>query len=235
MSEPLAVLTDVSVKRGSFTLSVPRWEIPAGRVIGVVGANGAGKTTLLRLLPGLDAPDAGQVRVFGLDPVREPRIVRVALGWMSDDMPVFPMPIARMLRSLSGFYPSWDAELAARLMETFGLKADAQPATLSKGEGTKLRLITALAFRPKLLVLDEPATGLDVGGRRRMLEQVLEVAQDPGRTVIISSHGIADVERIADDLVVVDQGRIVRSGAVDELVDEGATLEEHLLAWGCAG
>jgi len=228
-------LDNVVVKRGSFTMRVDALRLEPGRVLGVVGPNGAGKTTLLELLPGLAAPDSGSVRFQGLDPVHEPVAVRSKLGFMSDTMPVFDLRVGQLLEVLSGYYPSWDAGLADDLLRQFRLGEDQKVGQLSKGQATRIRLVTALSFRPDLLVLDEPATGLDVGGRRALLEAVLDVVRDDARSVIISSHQLADVERIADELLVLDGGTVVRQGRTDELVGDERTLEEALLAWGAAG
>lgn len=235
MTAPLVELSRVRVQRGTFTLEVPHWRVYPGRVVGVVGPNGAGKTTLLRLLPGLDAADSGQIRVLGRDPIVDPVFVRQALGFMSDDMAVFSMKVGKLLRTASGYYPGWDAALVDDLLERFKLDPGKRTQKLSKGEGTRLRLILALAFRPKILVLDEPATGLDVGGRRALLETVLDLLQDPQTSVIISSHQLQDLERIADELLVVQDGEILREGNTTELIGDHRTLEEAVIAWGAAG
>ena len=226
---------NVTARRGSFELNIPSWSVPSGRVVGVVGPNGAGKTTMLRLIPGLDRVNTGSVQVFGKHPIRQLAEVRTSLGWMSDDMPVLNIRIHRLLWWVSGYYPSWDADLTRSLVDRFKLDLSSRAGDLSKGQATRLRLILAMAFRPRLLILDEPATGLDVAGRRALLASVLDVAQDAGRTVIISSHQIADLERVADWLVVVNHGRIVQNGPIDQLVQPNRTLQEHLLEWGAAG
>ncbi len=231
----LIEVRDLKVRRGAFVLDVPGWRVEPGQVIGVVGPNGAGKTTLLETLAGLRPASSGSVRVFGRDPWREPEVVRVALGFASDDMPVFDLRIGPLLRLLSGYYPTWDAALAESLLARFKLDPAAKAHTLSKGQGTRLRLVTAMAFQPRVLVLDEPATGLDLAGRRSLLESVLEVVRDPERAVIVSSHQLLDVQRIADRLLVINEGRVVREGATDALIGEGRTLEEAIEAWGAAG
>ncbi len=228
-------LRDLMVRRNGFTLRVPSWRVGRGEVIGVVGPNGAGKTTLLETLAGLRRPTSGTVRVFGCDPWLEPVAVRSRLGFMTDDMPVLVQRTDRLLRLLSGYYPSWDAGLVEELLARFRLDPRAKAHQLSKGQGTRLRLVTAMAFRPAVLVLDEPATGLDVGGRRALLESVLEVVGDPERSVIVSSHMLADVERVADRLLVLNAGEVVAEGPTDALVGEDRTLEEALVAWGAAG
>jgi len=235
MSEALLEVQGLRVQRGAFALDVPSWTVAPGQVVGVVGANGAGKTTLLRALPGLLVPTAGTVRVCGLDPQRDPVGVRHVLGMMWDDMPIFDMRIDRLLRQISGYYPSWDPALVDELVARFGVDLSKSTLALSKGQGTRLRLVLALAFRPRLLVLDEPATGLDLSGRRQLLETVLDVVRDPDRSVIFSSHGLADVERIADRLLVIEEGHVAREGPTDTLLASEGSLEEALVRWGLSG
>jgi len=222
------------VRRGTFRLEVPAWKVGPGQVVGIVGPNGAGKTTLLEAVAGLRPVDGGSVHVFGLDPWRHPVEVRSALGFMSDDMAVFELRVDRLLRMVSGYYPSWDGELAGRLVERFAIDTRKKAGELSRGQGTRLRLVMAMAFRPRLLVLDEPAAGLDLSGRRRLLESVLEVVRDPQRSVLVSSHVLHDVERVADRLLVLSSGRVVQEGETAALVGEDRTLEEAIEAWGAA-
>jgi ABC-2 type transport system ATP-binding protein len=223
------------VKRNSFVLDIADWHVAPGEVIGLVGPNGAGKTTLLETLAGLRSATEGSVRVFGFNPRTSPVAVRSSLGFMSDDMPLFAMRINKLLRMVSGYYPTWDRELAEDLLERFKLDPRARVDKLSRGQGTRIRLITAMAFRPRILLLDEPASGLDLGGRHSLLESVLEVVRDPERSVIVSSHMLLDVQRISDRLLVIRDGQVVKEGLTDELVGEERTLEEALVAWGAAG
>ena len=227
----LVTVEALAVRRGRFSLEVPRWTVAPGQVVGVVGPNGAGKTTLLESLAGLRPVGSGAVRVFGLDPWQRPVEVRSALGFMSDDLPVFPMRIGRLLRFVSGYYPTWDPELVERLIARFELDPRDKTHQLSRGQGTRLRLVLAMAFRPRVLVLDEPAAGLDLGGRRALLDAVLEIAGDPARSVIISSHQLSDIERVADRLLVLNRGRVTHEGPTSELIGEGRTIEEALLEW----
>jgi len=230
----LASVDALVVTRGSFRLEVPSWRVAPGEVVGVVGPNGAGKTTLLEAVAGLRPVAAGQLRVFGLDPWSRPVEVRSALGFMSDDMALFELRVDRLLRMLSGYYPSWDAALVGQLLDRFEIDTRKKVSDLSRGQGTRLRLVTAMAFRPRLLVLDEPAAALDLSGRRRLLESVLEVVKDPERSVLVSSHALHDVERIADRLLVLGNGRVVQEGETAALVGQGRTLEEAVEAWGVA-
>lgn len=228
-------IEQLQVRRGGFRLEIPSWVLEPGQVIGLVGPNGAGKTTLLEALAGLRPLDGGSIRVYGKDPWSDPAAVRSDLGFMSDDMPLFAMKSGDLLEMLSGYYPQWDEDLARNLVDRFRVDPAKPVGRLSRGQGTRLRLITAMAFRPRVLLLDEPASGLDLAGRRTLLDSVLEVVRDPERSVVISSHMLADVERISDRLLVLEGGNVVREGSTDALVGEGRTLEEALLAWGAAG
>ena len=223
-TEALIEVRDLVVSRGSFRLRVPRWRVAPGRIVGVVGPNAAGKSTLLGHVAGLLDPSPGRVRVFGLDPIQHPVEVRQQLGWMTDDLPLWNLRGRSLLHRLSGYWPTWDPALVERLVEHFEVPLDTKVSDLSKGAGTRLRLVLAMAFRPRLLVLDEPGTGLDLAGRRALLAEVLEVAADADRAVVISSHQLADVQRIADELLVIADGRVVRQGPTDELVGEARTL-----------
>ncbi len=235
MNKDMVTIKSLRTRRDRFVLEVNQFSVPPGQVIGVVGPNGAGKTTLLEIIAGLRRVDAGQIEVFGRDPWAHPTFVRSSLGFMSDDLPVFDMRIGALLQVVSGYYPTWDTRLVDRLLAQFDLDPTQKAQKLSKGQGTRLRILLALAFQPQLLVLDEPASGLDLAGRRTLLRSVLDVVRDPTRSVLVSSHMLLDVQRIADRLLVLNKGQVVRQGATDALVGEERTLEEALLDWGAAG
>jgi ABC-2 type transport system ATP-binding protein len=227
MTQPVEI-DRLMVLRGAFLLDVSALTIEPGSVVGLVGRNAAGKTTLLQVLSGQLAPTSGTARVFGLDPIGDLVAARHRVAWMSDDMPVFAMRIADHLNAVAPFWPTWDAVLAGDLLQRFELDPRKSTAQLSKGEHTRFRLVLALAWRPSLLLLDEPATGLDIPSRREMLAQVMGVVRDPERSVIISSHQAADIERVADRVLLIDRGRIVADGTPQEVAGAGRTLEERL-------
>lgn len=231
----LVDIRGLRIDRGAFSLRIPEWTVAPGSVVGVVGPNGAGKTTLIDCLAGLIRPTEGTVRVVGRDPVAEPMFVRSRAGFMSDDRPLFDLSVARLLRMLSGYYASWDEALVEELLARFRVDPRVRVRDLSRGQGTSVRIIAALAFRPDVVVLDEPGTGLDLGARRAVLEAVLSVARDPTRSVIISSHQLADVERIADALLVLRDGRVAALGPTDAVVQDGESLEETLLVLRASG
>ncbi|MBY0232945.1 MAG: ABC transporter ATP-binding protein, partial [Gemmataceae bacterium] len=192
--------------------------VPRGCVLGLVGVNGSGKTTLLRHVLGLYRPQAGTVRVFGLDPAADPPGVLSRVGFMSEeaDLPDW-MTVAELLRYTAAFYPSWDRGRAARMCDEFRLEAGQRVGSLSRGLRARAALVVALGHRPELLLLDEPSAGLDPLARRDILAAVVRETADEGRTVILSSHLLDEVERVADRVALMDTGRIAFHGPFDEV------------------
>ena len=185
-------------------------DIPTGTVLGLVGENGAGKTTLIRHVLGLLRAQSGSVRVFGRDPVREPVEVLSRIGYLSEepDMPGW-MRVHQLLRYVAGFYPAWDFDYAERLRKDFALDPNKRVKDLSKGQRARAGLIGALAYRPQLLVLDEPSSGLDPIVRRDILGAVIRTIADEGRTVLFSSHLLTEVERVSDRIAMIKDGRVL--------------------------
>jgi ABC-2 type transport system ATP-binding protein len=189
-----------------------------GRVFGLAGANGAGKTTLIKHLLGRLRPQSGTVRVFGFDPVTDPVAVLGRIGYLSENRDLPPwMRVDELLRYTSAFYPKWDAAYAEELRRQFGLANDSKINTLSRGEMAKAGLLIALAYRPELLLLDEPSSGLDPVVRRDILGAIIRTVADDGRTVFFSSHLLDEVERVADDVAIMFNGRVVLTGPLNEV------------------
>jgi len=189
-----------------------------GRVFGLVGANGAGKTTLIKHLLGRLKAESGSVRVFGFDPVTEPVAVLSRIGYLSEnrDLPAW-MCVDELIRYTAAFYPKWDDDYAEQLRRQFGLDPRAKVKNLSRGENAKAGLLLALAYRPDLLLLDEPSSGLDPVVRRDILEAIIRTVADEGRTVIFSSHLLEEVERVADDIAMIFHGKLALTGPLDEV------------------
>jgi ABC-2 type transport system ATP-binding protein len=189
----------------SVSLSIPR-----GAVYGLVGENGAGKTTLIKHILGLLRAQSGSVRVFGCDPVADPVRVLSRIGYLSEerDLPGW-MRVDELIRYSRAFYPAWDEAYAEALREAFALDGSATIKNLSKGETARVGLLIALAYRPELLVLDEPSSGLDPVARRDILDAIIRTIADEGRTVLFSSHLLDEVERVADHVAMISRGRVV--------------------------
>jgi ABC-2 type transport system ATP-binding protein len=192
--------------------------VPRGVVFGLVGENAAGKTTLIKHILGLLNAQSGTVRVFGLNPVSEPVQVLSRLGYLSEDrdLPDW-MRLHEMLRYLQAFYSTWDVDYAENLRQQFDLDPRARIKTLSQGQRARAGLLAALAFRPELLVLDEPSTGLDPIVRREILAAIIRTIAQEGRTVLFSSHLLDEVERVSDHVALIDRGEIVLRGSLDEI------------------
>ena len=190
----------------------------AGQVYGLVGVNGAGKTTLLKHMLGLLRATTGSVRVFGLDPVRDPAGVLGRVGYLSEehDLPEW-MRVNELMRYTQACHPTWDAAYARELLETFGLDPAKKIKQLSRGMRAQAGLIAAVAHRPELLILDEPSSGLDAMVRRDIIDAIVRAVADDGRTVIFSSHLLDEVERMSDHVTMIHQGRVTLSGALDDV------------------
>jgi ABC-2 type transport system ATP-binding protein len=193
--------------------------INRGSVFGLVGENGAGKTTLIKHILGLLKATHGSVRVFGLDPVRDPVGVLGRIGYLSEDrdLPDW-MTIAQLMRYNQAFYRGWDETFANQLREQFELDPQRQVKQLSRGQRARAGLLIALAHRPDLLILDEPSSGLDPVVRNDILAAIIRAVADEGRTVLFSSHLLDEVERVADWVAVLHQGRVALSAPLDEIL-----------------
>ena len=204
--------------RNTHALDNVSLEVPRGGVFGLVGRNGAGKTTLIMHILGLYRPAAGDVRVLGESPADEPVRVLSRVGYLSEflDLPLW-MRVDELLRYSRAFYATWDAQYAETLRRQLDLAPDARLKTLSKGQQAKAGLLVALAFRPELLVLDEPSSGLDPVARRDILETILRAVGQEGRTVFFSSHLLDEVERLADRIALIHEGRIALCGKLADI------------------
>jgi ABC-2 type transport system ATP-binding protein len=192
--------------------------IPAGHVVGLVGPNGAGKTTLLNLATGMLAPTTGTVEVLGGRPAASPaQLARV--GYLAQDAPVYAgLPVADHLAFGARLNPGWDAELARSRTERLDLDPGQKAGTLSGGQRAQLALTLAVAKRPELLILDEPVASLDPLARREFLQDLMEAVAEQNLSVVLSSHLIADLERVCDYLIVLVGSRVRVTGPVEELL-----------------
>ena len=195
-------------------------EVPRGGVFGLIGSNGAGKTTLIKHILGSHYAQSGSVSVFGLDPVREPVKVLGRIGYMSEDRDVPSwMRVQELIDFTSTFYPSWDSAYVNELLQIFELDSKQKIRTLSRGQTARVCLLVALAHRPELLVLDEPSSGLDPVIRRDILAAIVRTTAEDGRTVLFSSHLLDEVERLADRVALLHQGRILLADSLETVIE----------------
>jgi ABC-2 type transport system ATP-binding protein len=192
--------------------------VPAGAVYALLGPNGAGKTTLLNIVIGLLRPRAGRVEVLGLPQASLRAEDRAAIGYVAEGQ---QLPGWMRLRQLEGYlaplYPGWDPALAADLRRRFRLDPERAVGKLSRGEQMKAALLCALAPRPRLLLMDEPFTGMDALVKDELVRGLLGAAAGEGTTVLISSHDLAELETLADRVGFLERGRLLLSESMDEL------------------
>jgi ABC-2 type transport system ATP-binding protein len=193
--------------------------VPRGAVVGLIGPNGAGKSTTLRMLMGLTRITDGAARVLGLDPAADPVAIKRRVGYVPESHQVYRwMRVGEAIAFARSFYPSWDFELCRSLRDRFGLDERARVKHLSKGMLAKLSLLLAVAHAPELLILDEPMSGLDPIAREEFLDGVVRTLAERDCTVLFSSHTLADVQRLADRVALLDEGRLLAYEGVDEML-----------------
>jgi ABC-2 type transport system ATP-binding protein len=194
-------------------------EIPAGSVTALVGPNGAGKTTLLQLAIGLIQPTAGDVRVLGCGPRADAAALLPLVGFVAQDHPLHRgFTVSETLKLGRCLNPTWDEEAARARLARLGIPLDRKAGKLSGGQQAQVALTLALAKRPQLLILDEPVASLDPLARREFMNTVLEVVSETQLTVVLSSHIVADLERVCDHLVILSHARTLLAASIDEVL-----------------
>ena len=193
-------------------------KVDQGTTFAFLGRNGAGKTTTIRMLLGLLQRDAGDVRVLGIDPAVDPLAIRARVGYLAEDQKMYGwMRVDEIIRFVAPFYKTWDHDLALKYVREFELPLAQKIKTLSKGQTVRLGLVLALAHRPELVILDDPALGLDPVMRRQFNRDLITHLQGEGRTVFYSSHLLYEVEPVADEVAILDHGRVVRQADTETL------------------
>ena len=212
-----------------FTLEDLSLDLEPGQIMGFVGPNGAGKSTSIRLMTGLLAPDAGEVRVLGHAMPAGQAVAKRDIGFVSDDMRLFAhATLAWHMQFVASIYPAWDADYAKRLVKRFNLRPEQNVSGLSSGEHVKAVLLLALARRPRLLILDEPTSGLDPVARHEVLTEFMDVLRDDDRSILFSSHNTVDVERISDRIAFIDRGRMVDSSDKEDFLERWRRIQMQL-------
>jgi ABC-2 type transport system ATP-binding protein len=231
-----AVVTEHLTKKYGrrIALSGCTLDIPAGHVVGLVGPNGAGKSTLLQMICGLLQPTAGRLSVLGGDPVSG----SARIGFVAQDTPVYAgLTVEDHLRFGAHLNPSWDDAAARSRIAELGLDLRQKAGKLSGGQRAQLALTLAIAKRPDLLLLDEPVAALDPLARREFLQGLMEYVAESGTSVVMSSHLVADLERVCDYLIVLVQSRVRVTGEVEDLLSThhrltGARIDPEVLGPG---
>ena len=199
--------------------------IPQGRVVALVGPNGAGKTTLLQLAVGVGTPTVGRVEVFGWSPHEQPLLVLARVGFVAQDHPLYKgFTVSEMLRFGHKLNPRWDNHMARERLERLDIPLRRPVGKLSGGQQAQVALVLALAKRPELLLLDEPVAALDPLARREFLQSLMEAVAEDGITVVLSSHILADLERVCDHLVILSASRVQLAGDIDGIVADHKIL-----------
>lgn len=220
---PAIEMKDVSRSFGSGrerTLAVDRLSlsVPQGSVYGLLGANGAGKTTSIRMMVSHLKPDAGEIRILGENPAEHSTATRQRIAYISENMQI---PRWMSVEDAAGFckplYPNWNEPLYRHLLDLFDLKPDRRYEESSKGQRRAVCIIIALCQEPDVLIMDEPASGLDTLARRHFLSEILKITCDENKTVLFSSHILGDIERTVDRVAIMLRGRMVLEGELDSL------------------
>jgi ABC-2 type transport system ATP-binding protein len=205
-------MSGVGKKYRFFSLENIKLKLPHGEIMGLIGPNGAGKSTTIRILLGLVHQDHGDVRVLDHPMPAEQLAAKWEIGFASEDMRLYEsQTLGWHMQWMQSIYRSWDSGYAQLLLKRFGLRAEQKLKGISHGQRVKSTVLLVLARKPKLLVLDEPTTGLDPVARHEILRELTDVMLDDSRSVLFSSHNTQDVEQISDRITFIDRGRIIDS------------------------
>ncbi|ESQ81810.1 hypothetical protein AEAC466_19805 [Asticcacaulis sp. AC466] len=217
---PAIELSDLYCTSGKFALGPINTTVPRGCVLALIGPNGAGKTTLLDLIMGLGRPNRGHIQILGLSQPVDEVAIKARVAYVTPDLNFNVWgTVGRAIDFIRGFYPDWDAARCDRLLKAFELKRTDKINTLSFGGRIKLSLIMALSRDADILLLDEPTVGLDVNARRVLFHEILEIVKNESRTVVISSHQLDDLERLADRCAILVGGQLIAMAPMDGLLD----------------
>jgi ABC-2 type transport system ATP-binding protein len=225
MTDLVVNFRGVGKKYRYFRLDNIDLRLPQGQIMGLIGPNGAGKSTTIRILMGLVHQDCGEVRVLGRSMPSEQVAAKWDIGFASEDMRLYDsMTLDWHMSFVRSIYPNWDESYAQLLLKRFGIKREQKLKGFSHGQRVKSALLLVLARRPRLIVLDEPTTGLDPVARHEILRELTAAMADEGRTILFSSHNTQDVEQISDQITFIDRGRIIDSMDKETYLDRWRRL-----------
>jgi ABC-2 type transport system ATP-binding protein len=221
MNEMILKVNGLVKKYDKFSLKNVCLDIPRGYIMGFVGQNGSGKSTTIKCIMDLIPYDEGKIEVFGLDNRRNIDMIKSKVGYVSEEHYFYEgMSVGWTTDFFGGFFPNWDADHCSKLLKKFDIDGGKKVGELSKGMKMKLSLALAMGHKPELLILDEPTSGLDPVIRNELLELFLEIVQDENCSIFFSSHITSDIEKIADFVTVIDNGKVILSDEKDSILDK---------------
>lgn len=221
MDEMILRMRDVTKRYPAFTLDRVSLDIPRGYIMGFVGKNGAGKSTTIKCMTDIIRPDSGKIEWFGQPEVQMNEKMKERIGYVSEEPSFYEdMTVEWTGRFVAGFYRTWEETLFRKLLKQFQVDPRKKIKELSRGMKVKLSLALAMAHHPELLILDEPTSGLDPVIRSELLEVFREIIQDERASIFFSSHITSDIEKVADYIAVIHNGRIAASGDKLSVLDQ---------------
>lgn len=216
----------ITKKYSGFTLDNISFNVPKGSIMGFIGQNGAGKTTTIRSLLNIVSIDEGEIKLLGLDYLKDEREIKERISVVFDELPFHDVFNAKdMARILEGIYPRWDNAVYLQYLDRFGLPQKKKIGEFSKGMKMKLQIACALSHNAELLIMDEATTGLDPVVRDEILHIFMEYLRDGERSILMSSHITSDLEKIADSVTFIDKGRLLISGYKDDILESHGILK----------
>lgn len=226
MKQAIEMKNVVKAYDSGFRLGELNVTIPSGVIVGLIGENGAGKTTMIKSLLNVIRIDQGTIRIFEQDHQQQESKIKEDIGVVLDQTFFPELLTPKEINSImKDIYSSWDQKLFFQYLKDFSLPVDKQIRKMSKGMRKKLEIATALAHHPKLLILDEPTSGLDPVVRNEVLDLFLDFIQEEDHTILFSTHITSDLEHIADQIIFIDQGKILLNQSRDELLDNYGILK----------
>lgn len=220
MNPPAIAIRGLRKNFKQFSLGPLDMTVPHGGIYGFIGPNGSGKTTTIDLLLGMGVESAGDIQILSMNHREHEIAIKRQIGYVSPDLNFQAWgKVGRAIQFTRGFYPTWDQAYCDTLLAAFNLQTTQAIATLSFGSKIKLALVLALAHRPSLLILDEPTVGLDAISKQQVFSQLLSAVEGGNRTVLISSHGLTDLERFTDSIGMIKNGQMLFEGTTAEIVD----------------
>ena len=221
MGDKIIRVDGLTKKYEKFSLERISFYVPRGYIMGFVGQNGAGKSTTIKCILHLIDYDDGKIEVLELDNRKHSMEIKNRVGYVSEEQYFYEeMTVGWTGKFVGGFYSNWSDDYFNVLLNKFKLDRNKKVKDLSKGMKTKLAIVLAMGHRPELLILDEPTSGLDPVARSELLEMFLDIIQDESRSILFSSHITSDIEKVADFVTIIDEGRIVLSEEKDSIMQK---------------